>query len=117
MSYRGEYFGSASDYAERYRNKWGDPPAYQAASATAAGLALQLAIEDAGSLDADAVRTALRNLDVSTFYGPINFDSTGKNEGKPMGAVQIQNGKTVVVAPANAAVATLVYPAPGWNDR
>ena len=117
MSYRGAYFGSASDYTERYRDKWGDPPAYQAASATAAGLALQLAIEAAGSLDADAVRTALRNLDVSTFYGPINFDSTGKNESKPMGAVQIQNGKTVVVAPANAAVATLVYPSPSWNDR
>ena len=117
MSYRGAYFGSASDYAERYRNKWGDTPAYQAASATAAGLALQLAIEVAGSLEADAVRTALRNLDVSTFYGPVNFDSTGKNEGKPMGAIQIQNGKTVVAAPANAAVAMLVYPAPSWNDR
>ena len=117
MSYEGEYFGSASDYAERYRYKWGDPPVYQAASATAAGLALQLAIEAAGTLDTDAVRTALRNLDVSTFYGPINFDATGKNEGKPMGAIQIQDGETLVVAPANAAVATVVYPAPSWSDR
>ena len=117
MSYRGEYFGSASDYAGSYREKWGAPPVYQAASATAAALALHLAIEAAGSVDAGAVRTALRNLDASTFYGPIEFDSTGKNTAKPMGAIQIQDGETPIVAPANAAVTGVVYPAPSWKDR
>ena len=117
MSYRGEYFGSASDYAERYADMWDGPPSYQAASATAAALALHLAIESAGSLDADEVRAALRSLNVDTFYGSISFDSTGKNTSKPMGAVQIQDGGTHVVAPANAAVADLIYPAPNWNDR
>ena len=117
MSYEGEYFGSASDYAERYRKKWGDAPVYQAASATAAALALQAAIESAGSLDVEAVRTALRSLDISTFYGPIKLDSTGKNTAKPMGAAQIQDGEILVVAPANAAVSEVLYPAPGWKDR
>ena len=117
MSYRGEYFGSASDYAERYGDMWEGPPTYQSASATAAALALHLAIESAGSLDADEVRAALRSLNVDTFYGSISFDSTGKNTSKPMGAVQIQNGGTHVVAPANAAVADLIYPAPNWKDR
>ena len=117
MSYQGDYFGSASDYAERYAAKWGGPPAYQSASATAAALALQLAIEAAGSLDADAVRAALRTLDAATFYGRISFDPTGKNAAKPMGAIQIQNGDIRVVAPANAAVAELLYPAPRWRDR
>ena len=117
MSYEGDYFGSASDYAELYEAKWGGPPVYQAASATAAALALHLAIEAAGSLDTDAVRTALRNLDADTFYGWISFDSTGENTAKPMGAIQIQNGDILVVAPANAAVADLLYPAPNWKDR
>ena len=117
MSYKGEYFGSASDYAERYRKKWGDPPVYQAASATAAALALHTAIEAAGSLDADAVRTALRNLDISTFYGPIRLDSAGKNTAKSMGAAQVQDGEILVVAPANAAVSEVLYPAPAWGDR
>ena len=117
MGYEGEYFGSASDYAERYRRKWGEAPVYQAASATAAALALQAAIESAGSLDADAVRRALRNLDISTFYGPIKLDSVGKNTAKPMGAVQIQDGEILVVAPAIAAVSELLYPAPGWKER
>lgn len=117
MSYRGDYFGSASDYAERYSAKWGESPPYQTASATAAALALHLAIEAAGSLDAEAVRAALRDMNAATFYGQISFDSTGKNTAKPMGAVQIQNGDARVVAPANAAVADLLYPAPNWNDR
>ena len=117
MNYRGDYFGSAPEYAVRYREKWGEAPTYQAAGATAAALALQLAVEDAGSVDAGAVRASLRNLNVSTFYGPIDFDSTGKNLAKPMGAVQIQNGKTLAVAPSNAAVADIVYPAPTWRDR
>ena len=47
----------------------------------------------------DAVRQALYDLDVTTFYGPINFDDTGKNVGKPMGAIQIQDGVINVVAP------------------
>lgn len=117
MTYEGDYFGSASDYAGRYETEWGSPPAYQAASATAAALALHLAIESAGSLDADAVRTALHDMDVDTFYGPINFDETGKNVAKPMGTIQIQDGVTRLVAPADVSVAGLIYPAPSWQDR
>ena len=60
MSYRGDYFGSAADYAERYKQRWGSPPTYQSANATAAALALQLGIQSAGTLDTDAVRDALR---------------------------------------------------------
>ena len=117
MTYEGGYFGSASDYAGRYEAEWGSAPAYQAASATAAALALHLAIEAAGSLDADAVRTALHDMDVDTFYGPINFDETGKNAAKPMGTIQIQDGVTRLIAPADVSVADLIYPAPSWKDR
>ena len=117
MTYEGDYFGSASDYAERYEAEWGSPPAYQTPSATAAALALHLAIESAGSLDADAVRTALRDMDVDTFYGPINFDEAGKNVAKPMGTIQIQDGVTRLVAPADVSVAGIIYPAPSWQDR
>ena len=117
MTYEGDYFGSASDYAERYETEWGSAPAYQAASATAAALALHLAIESAGSLDTDAVRTALHDMDVDTFYGRINFDETGKNVAKPMGTIQIQDGHARLVAPADVSVAALIYPAPSWQDR
>ncbi len=117
MSYSDEYFGTAGEYAARYEEKWGEPPTYQAAESTATALALMVAIENAGTMDMDAVRQALFDLDIMTFYGPINFDDTGKNAGKPMGAIQIQNGEIFVVAPSDAAVADLQYPMPAWEDR
>ncbi|WP_419552674.1 amino acid ABC transporter substrate-binding protein [Candidatus Poriferisodalis sp.] len=111
MAYEGSYFGSAADYADYYESLWGERPVYQAASSTAAALALHLAIEAADSLDADEVREALRELDVETFYGPIRFDERGVNVAKPMGTVQVQDGQIVVVAPDAAAMGKLVYPA------
>ncbi len=117
MAYSDEWFGTAEDYAQRYENMWGDAPSYQAAESSATALALQLAIQAAGSLDMDAVRQALYDLDVVTFYGPINFDDTGKNAGKPMGSIQIQDGVINVVAPSASAIADLIYPAAGWDQR
>ena len=117
MSWSDDWFGTAAEFAARYEEKWGEPPSYQAAESTATGLALHLAIELAASLDTDAVREALYALNVNTFYGPIDFDETGKNAGKPMGAIQILDGVTQVVAPAEAKVADLVYPMPAWEDR
>ncbi len=110
MAYSGPYFGTAADYSGYYESLWGEPPVYQAASATAAALALHLAIEAAGSIDTDAVRAALRELSADTFYGPINFDERGVNVGKPMGTVQILDGEIVVVAPEEAATAQIQYP-------
>ena len=110
MAYEGPYLGSAADYADYYESLWGEPPVYQAASATAAALALHLAIEAAGSTDTDAVRAALRQLSADTFYGPISFDDRGVNTSKPMGMVQVLDDEVVVVAPDAAATAELQYP-------
>ncbi|MDH5372307.1 MAG: amino acid ABC transporter substrate-binding protein [Acidimicrobiia bacterium] len=117
MSWEDEWFGTAEEYALRYEALWGEAPSYQAAESTATALALHLAIEAAGSIDTDAVRQALYDLDVATFYGPINFDDTGKNAGKPMGAIQIQDGVVNVVAPSVAAVADVMYPMLPWDQR
>ena len=54
---------------------------------------------------------------METFYGPIAFDETGKNIGKPMVTTQIQAGEIVVIAPDEAAVADPLYPAPAWGER
>ena len=110
MAYEGDWFGSAADYAAYYERLWGEPPVYQAASATASALALHLAVEAAGSTETGAVRQALRALRADTFYGPIAFDERGVNTAKPMGTIQVQGGRIRVVAPDAAAVAGLVYP-------
>jgi branched-chain amino acid transport system substrate-binding protein len=110
MAWEGEWFGTAADYAARFENLWGEPPVYQAASATASALALHVAIEQAGTTETEAVRDALRNLNIDTFYGPISFDERGVNTAKAMGTVQVQDGSINVVAPEGAKVADLAYP-------
>jgi branched-chain amino acid transport system substrate-binding protein len=117
MSWEGPWFGTSGEFYDRYTEKWGEPPTYQAAESAATPLSLMAAIEAAGTLDMDAVRQALFDLDIMTFYGPINFDETGKNVAKPMGSIQIQDGEINVVAPAEAAVTDLLYPMLPWNER
>lgn len=117
LAYEDAWFGSAADYAERFEARFDISPSYQAAESTAAALTLQIAIEAAGSLETDDVRTALQDLDIVTFYGPINFDDTGKNAGKPMVTIQVQNDEILVIAPADAAEVDVIWPAPTWDDR
>jgi branched-chain amino acid transport system substrate-binding protein len=92
-------FGSARDYAATFQQMFHKPPEYHGAEATAACLALALAVDKAGSTDPTKVRNALASLDTPSFFGPIKFDSTGKNVTKKMGVIQIQNGAVVSVWP------------------
>jgi branched-chain amino acid transport system substrate-binding protein len=117
MTWEDAWLGTAEDYAARYEEMFGIHPSYQAAESTAAALTLHLAIEAAASLETDSIREALNDMDIVTFYGPINFDETGKNTAKPMATVQIQNGEIVVIAPESVAVADVLWPATAWNDR
>lgn len=117
LSFEDPWFGSAADYAERYEAAYGVAPSYQAASASAGALVLHVAIEAAGSIETDAVSAALRDLEIETFYGPVDFDDTGRNIAKPMVTTQIQDGVIVVIAPADVAVAEVQAPAPAWDER
>lgn len=117
LSYSDALFGKASDYAALYQKTYGEPAPYQAAESSAAVQVYADAFERAGSLDPKAVRDALAATDMQTFYGPIKFDETGKNAGKPMVLFQVQDGKYVVVWPEKWAEAKLRAPAPGWDER
>jgi len=111
MSWQGEHIGTPAQYAALFSARFGTAPTYIAAQSTAAGIVLMHAIEEGRSIDTDDVREALRATDLMTFYGPVRFDATGKNVAKPMGVIQIQNGQSVVVAPATVAVGAWIYPA------
>ena len=91
---------------------------YQTAESTAGLLAYQRAIEQAGSLDREAVRAALAKLDLMTFYGRIKFDARGINIYKPMVVEQWQpDGRKYTVFPANVAEKAALYPMPPWSER
>ena len=70
-------------------------------------VALQAAIEKAGTLDRDAVRKALTELDIMTFYGPIHFREDGLNDNRDLPIIQIQEGKPKVLLPKSMATATM----------
>jgi branched-chain amino acid transport system substrate-binding protein len=111
MQYRDDVFGSASDYAEKFAQKYPDTEiAYQAAAASQGGLLLQKAIETAGTLETDAVREALRNFKGTTFWGRTEYDETGQNIAGGSVTFQIQDGKIETVYPADAATAEPRYP-------
>jgi len=118
VKYQGtDIFGTPANFNQLYQAKYNQAPSYQAAESAACGLAFQAAIEKAGSIDPQKVRDALAGLDITTFYGPIKFDSTGANTTKPMVTIQIQSGQVVTVYPSTVANASMTYPTPPFGQR
>lgn len=117
LKYQDEQFGTAADYATKFKAFAGYDPAYQNAESTCAGQCFQQAIAKAGSLDPEKVRDALATLQFKSFYADVKFDSRGINSDKPMAAEQIQNGKKVTVWPKEAASGDIKYPTPAWDKR
>src|SRR6195256_6352395 len=105
VKYTPAFYLTEAQYVAAYKAKYpteGDPD-YHVAESTAACLALQRAIENAGSLDTKKVRDALAALDVTTFFGQIKFDNRGINIYKPMVVEQIQGGAHHTVYPPDVA--------------
>ncbi len=117
LAYSDRWFGSAHDYADRFKKEFGYDAPYQAAESTASVLVFVDAFGRAGSLDPTKVRDAIASTDLMTFYGPIKFDQTGKNVTKPMVLYQVQHGDYVVVAPEKWAKSKLIFPMPRWSER
>jgi branched-chain amino acid transport system substrate-binding protein len=119
VKYTPQFYLTVSQYVQAYKTKYNatEAPDYHVAESTAACLALQKAMENAGSLDPHSVRDALANLNVMTFFGPIRFDSRGINTFKPMVVEQIQGGVHYTVFPLDVANGQPKYPTPAWSSR
>lgn len=98
-----DVFGTTQAFYDAVKSASDEDPDYVHASSAAAMIALQKAIETAGTLDRDAVRTALQELKIQTFYGPISFREDGLNDNRNLPIIQIQGGKPVILAPADLA--------------
>lgn len=94
-------FGSSLKYNEAFNAKFKRDATYLEAAATAACETLALAIEEAKSTSADAVRKVLHEKTFNTFYGPIQYGKSGQNEVNAALVMQIQNDKLLVLAPEN----------------
>lgn len=117
-----DWYGlSSAEFTEAYMAAYNEEPSYHAAGGYIAGLLLQKAIEQAGSLETQAVKEALESLDVLTFFGDIKFDTTPEAHGLQIGhsMIYIQwhkdaSGNLIkqVVWPTAGATASTLYPLP-----
>jgi branched-chain amino acid transport system substrate-binding protein len=115
-----EWFGLTGDeFVKDYMADYTEEPSYHSAGGYVAGLILQKAIEDAGSLETSAVKAALDGMDILTFFGHIKFDTSAENHGLQIGhsMVYIQwdrdsNGvlEKQVVWPAEGKTAEVIFP-------
>ena len=110
-----------TEFVDTYRTAYDEEPSYNSAAGYTAGLILEQAIRDADSLDTTAVKTALEEMDILTFYGRIAFDTTAEAHGLQIGhdmiSIQWQRdaeGNLVkqVVWPLGGATAEALYPMP-----
>jgi len=110
VSYNGEgVFGKTADYVAEFEKEYGSLPDYAEASASAAGVILQLAIQSAGSLEPNSVRDALENMNATTFYGNVRFGETGQITSLEPPVFQIQDGQAKVVHPKEIQQAEMKY--------
>lgn len=104
LTYEDPIFGTAANYEQEFKAAYTEysekTVPYQTAQASAAVYVFKDAFERAGTLDKEAVRDAIAETDLKTFYGDIKFSEAGNNIAKPMVLRQIQDGKYNVVAPS-----------------
>lgn len=117
--FSGEYFGSAADFATYYRANFDRELTYHMASGAVCIIAYVEAARIAGSLDVDAVRDALAEIDFESFYGRIRFTEDGDGDPSLLGPllIQRQEGVMEVIAPLDGASVKPIYPLPSWEDR
>ena len=117
-----DWFGpTGEDFAAAYQAAYGDPPTYHVAGGYTAGLVLQKAIINADSTDPDAVKAALNAMNLMTFFGATQFDTSEEAHGlqiaHKMVVAQWQKNDAgeltrVVIAPADVRTAEPLYPIP-----
>ncbi len=115
-----EWFGlTGEEFAAAYETAYGEAPTYHAAGGYVAGMVLQKAIMDADSADSEAVKAALNAMDLFTFYGGIQFDTSEEAHGLQIAHKMVvaqwqlnDAGEFVleIVAPAGVATSDALYP-------
>jgi branched-chain amino acid transport system substrate-binding protein len=115
--WKDDFFGTAMNYAEMMKKRFGYTPSYHPTSASVAGLVLQMAIEKAGTLDVDKVTETFRNMKVTTVWGPMAWNKAGQNTEIHSAAVQVLKGKMEMVYPFEGKTADVVYPFVPWSKR
>lgn len=85
----------------------GQDPDYVHGSCGGALSMLEEVLPRAGSLDGSAIRDALAETDIVTFYGSIDFGENGMNQSRSLPIIQVQDEEIVVLQPTDIATGEL----------
>ena len=114
-------FGPTSDeFVTAYVEQYDEEPSYHSAGGYAAGLVLEAAVRAADSTDPEAIKAALEAMDLTIFFGDIEFDTSPEAHGLQIGHSMIyiqwqgeaESLAKEVVWPLSGATANALYPIP-----
>ena len=120
VNYKPQFGPTTAEFAKAFEDKFHAKADYHTASGYTAGVVLQHAIEQAGSIDTEKVAAALNATDITTFFGQVKFATDPAHHGLQtahkmvLAQWQTVNGKPgrQVVWPTEAKSADLMYPIP-----
>ena len=115
--WQGAFWGTPAEFTKKMEQRFGYTPSYHPTSAAVGGTILAAAIEKAGTLDSTTVAETLRNMKITTVWGPMAWNEKGQNTEIHSAVVQVLDGKVNVVYPFAAKNADLVFPFPEWKKR
>jgi branched-chain amino acid transport system substrate-binding protein len=101
-------FPGADIFAEKFRKRYEVEPSYHAATAYAAGQILEAAAQMANSLDRDAIRDALYQLDTYSILGRFVVDHTGMQVKRLDMIIQWQQDEKAIVWPEEFQTASAI---------
>lgn len=109
---------TASEFGSTFEEKFGQSPMYQSATAQAGIQILVAAIEEAGSTDPVLVSGYMKTMSRLTLLGNSSFDVNGQGTVSFKAVQVLEHGEPMaLVAPADIAETSLVYPMPTWMHR
>ena len=117
VTYKPDFGPNAQEFNKRFADKYKIEAGYHAAGGYTAGLLLQHAIEQSGSIDQAKVAAVLNKIDVTTLFGRTKFSTDPKEHGLQLahamvlGQWQKKGGQLVkeVIWPNEAKTADIIY--------
>lgn len=105
------------EFTQSYEEEFGRQPSFHAAGAYGSCQLFAEAIELAGTLDSDAIREELLNLETTTIFSDFAVDERGYQTANRGLFIQWQDGEKVVVWPDDLAETEPWFPTPVWGER
>ena len=117
VTYKPDFGPTAQEFNQRFTDKYKIAAGYHAAGGYTAGLLLQHAVEQAGSIDQAKAAAVLNKIDATTLFGRTKFSTEPKEHGLQLahamvlGQWQKKGGQLVkeVIWPNEAKTADIIY--------